>query len=168
MSSCWQPVKIADNYYLDVQKKVTECILNLVRTDELIEFFLKQDMRRDKKYSSEYLVSLLIQINNLICKGGEKLNQSMRGAYACAKAVVKAVPENKRIAYRQKLTSAVVFKDYDRYCQVLLQLSNYSGVAFDFVYDLFEDFEKNKDVAYTFINALTPEKNEKKQGGETE
>ena len=61
-----------------------------------------------------------------------------------------------------------MFKDYDRYCQVLLQLSNYSGVAFDFVYDLFEDFEKNKDVAYTFINALTPEKNEKKQGGETE
>lgn len=161
-------VKIADNYYLDVQKKVTECILNLVRTDELIEFFLKQDMRRDTKYSSEYLVSLLIQINNLICKGGEKLNQSMRGAYACAKAVVKVVPENKRTAYRQKLTSAVVFKDYDRYCQILLQLSNYSGVAFDFVYDLFEDFEKNKDTAYTFINALTPEKDEKKQGGETE
>lgn len=161
-------VKIADNYYLDVQKKVTECILNLVRTDELIEFFLKQDMRRDKKYSSEYLVSLLIQINNQICKGGEKLNRSMRGAYACAKAVVKVVPENKRTAYRQKLTSAVVFKDYDRYCQILLQLSNYSGVAFDFVYDLFEDFEKNKDAAYTFINALTPEKDEKKQGGETE
>ena len=40
-------VKINDNYYLDVQKKVTECILNLVRTDELIEFFLKRDMRRD-------------------------------------------------------------------------------------------------------------------------
>lgn len=158
-------VKIADNYYLDVQKRVTECILNLVRTDELIEFFLKQDMRRDAKYSSEYLVSLLIQINHLICKGGAELNQSMKGAYACAKEVVKAVPENKRTAYRQKLTSAVVFNDYDRYCQILLQLSNYSGVAFDFVYDLFEDFEKNKDVAYTFINALVPDRNEKRQGG---
>lgn len=154
-------VKIADNYYMDVQKKVTDCILNLVRTDEIIEFFLKQDIKRDVKYSSEYLVSLLIRINNLICKGGEKLNQSMRGAYACAKAVVKTIPENKSISYRQKLTSAIVFKDYDRCCQILLQLSNYSGVTFDFVYDVFEDFEKNKDVIYTFINALSTNKNEK-------
>ena len=161
-------VMISDNYYLDVQKKVTECILNLVRTDELIEFFLKQDMRRDVKYSSEYLVSLFIRINNLICKGGEKLNRSMRGAYACAKAVVKAIPDNKRISYRQKLTSAVVFKDYDRCCHILLQLSNYSGVTFDFVYDVFEDFEKNKDVIYTFINALTANNIEENQGGKTE
>ena len=124
-------VKINDNYYLDVQKKVMECILNLVRTDELIEFFLKRDMRRDIQSDSEYLVSLLIRVNNLICGGGESMNQAMRGAYACAKEVVKAIPENKYKAYRQKLTSAVVFKDYDRCCQILLQLSNYSGVTFD-------------------------------------
>ena len=157
-------VKINDNYYLDVQKKVTECILNLVRTDELIEFFLKRDMRRDIQSDSEYLVSLLIRVNSLVCGGGE-MNQAMRGAYACAKAVVSAIPENKHKAYRQKLTSAVVFKDYDRCCQILLQLSNYSGVTFDFVYDLFEDFEKNKDVIYTFINALTSKKEEIKQEG---
>lgn len=161
-------VNITDNYCLDVQEKVTDCILNLVRTDEIIEFFLKQGISRDVKYSSEYLVSLLIRINNLICKGGEKLNQSMRGAYACAKAVVKTIPENKSISYRQKLTSAIVFKDYDRCCQILLQLSNYSGVTFDFVYDVFEDFEKNKDVIYTFINALSTNKNEKNQGGKLE
>lgn len=161
-------VKINDNYYLDIQKKVTECILNLVRTDELIEFFLKRDMRRDIESDFEYLISLLIRINSLICGGGEKLNQSMRGAYACAKEVVKSIPENKYKAYRQKLTSAVVFKDYDRCCQILLQLSNYSEVTFDFVYDLFEDFEKNKDVLYTFINALTVRKENNNQGGEKE
>ena len=157
-------VKINDNYYLDVQKKVTECILNLVRTDELIEFFLKRDMRRDIQSDSEYLVSLLIRINNLVCGGGE-MNQAMRGAYACAKAVVSAIPENKYKAYRQKLTSAVVFNDYDRCCQILLRLSIYSGVTFDFVYDLFENFEKNKDVIYTFINALTSKKEEIKKEG---
>ena len=157
-------VKINDNYYLDVQKKVTECILNLVRTDELIEFFLKRDMRREIQSDSEYLVSLLIRVNILICGGGE-MNQAMRGAYACAKEVVSTIPENKCNAYRQKLTSAVVFKDYDRCCQILLQLSNYSGVTFDFVYNLFEDFEKNKDVIYTFINALTSKKEEIKQEG---
>ncbi len=156
-------IKINDNYYLDVQKKVIECILNLVRTDELIEFFLKRDMRRDIQSDSEYLVSLLIRVNNLICGGVERMNQAMRGAYACAKEVVKAIPENKYKAYRQKLTSAVVFKDYDRCCQILLQLSNYSGVIFDFVYNLFEDFEKNKDVIYTFINALTDKKEKDEQ-----
>ena len=87
------------------------------------------------------------------------MNKSMKSAYACAKAVVEVLvknkQENKLASYRQKLISAVVFKDYDRYCKVLLQLSNYTGVTFDFAYNLFEDFEENKDVAYSFINALT-------------
>ena len=93
------------------------------------------------------------------------MNQATRGAYARAKAVASAIPENKSKAYRQKLTSAVVFNDYDRCCQILLRLSIYSGVTFDFVYDLFENFEKNKDVIYTFINALTSKKEEIKQEG---
>ncbi|MDO4168875.1 MAG: type I CRISPR-associated protein Cas8a1/Csx8 [Lachnospiraceae bacterium] len=143
-------LKINDNYYMNIQKKVIDCILNLIRTDELIELFLKRD--------SEYLVSQFIKINQLICGGGEEMKQSMRGAYACAKEVAKKLPENKRESYRQKLTSAIVFKDYDRCCLILLQLSNYSDVKFDFAYSLFEDFEANKDIAYTFINALTKDK----------
>lgn len=158
-------VKVTENYYLDVQRKVTECILNMVRVDELIEFFLKQTMRRDVKSDNEYLISLFIQINTLICGGEEKLKQSMRVAYACAKKVAADLPENKRASYRQKLTSAVIFKDYDRCCQILLQLSNYTDMTFDFVYDLFEDFEKNKDIVYTFISALTTKKENNEQGG---
>ena len=140
-------VKLGESYWLNVQKEVMSCILNLTRTDYLIEFFLKQN--------SEYIVSKLIEINQLICGGGMEMNQSMKGAYACAKEVVKKIPENKRESYRQKLTSTIVFKDYDRFCQILLQLSNYSDVNFDFAFSLYEDFEANKDVAYTFINALT-------------
>lgn len=143
-------LKINDNFYLNVQEKVTDCILNLVRTDELIEIYLKRN--------SEYLVSLLIKLNLLICGGGEDMNRSMKVAYACAKEVAKKLPENKRESYRQKLISSIVFKDYDRCCQILLQLSNYADVQFDFAFDLFEDFEKNKDIAYTFINALTKKK----------
>ncbi len=140
-------LKVNDTYYIDVQRKVMDCILNLVRTDELIELFLKE--------KSEYLVFRLIDINRCIDGGGENMKQSMKVAYACAKEVVKRLPENKRESYRQKLISSIVFKDYDRFCQILLQLSNYSEVTFDFAYDLFEGFEKNKDVAYTFVNALT-------------
>ncbi len=158
-------LKINDNYYINVQKEVMDCIMNLVRTDQLIEFFLKKKSERsnaaDKEQQAfyEYLISLFININQLICKGGEEMNKSMKSAYACAKAVVEVLvknkQENKLASYRQKLISAVVFKDYDRYCKVLLQLSNYTGVTFDFAYNLFEDFEENKDVAYSFINALT-------------
>ena len=144
-------LKISDNYYIDIQREVMDCILNLSRTDTLIELFLKED--REKR--NEYIVSLFIKINQLICGGGETMNQAMKGAYACAKEVASKLPENKLEGYRQKLTSAIVFKDYDRCCQILLQLSNYSDVTFDFAYSLFEDFDNNKDVAYTFINALT-------------
>lgn len=154
-------LKITKNYYVDIQEKVTNCILNLVLTDELIELFLKQ------KNSNEHLISQFIEINWLIRKGREMMKKKMSGAYACAKEVVKKIPDNKIKSYRQRLTSAIVFKDYDRVCQILLQLSNYSNVSFHFAYDLFEDFESNKDIAYTFINALrrTNDINTKNEGG---
>lgn len=148
-------LKVNDNFYINIQKEVTDCIINLIRTDELIELFLKQN--------SEFLVSLLIKINMLICGGEERMKQSMKVAYGCARKVAETLPDNKRESYRQKLISAIIFKDYDRCCQVMLQLSNYADMPFDFAYDLFEDFEKNKDVAYTFINALTKKKEEKNQ-----
>lgn len=147
-------LKMNDNYYIDIQKEVTDCILNLIRTDYLIELFLKQN--------SEYLVSALIDVNWLICGGGESMKQSMKAAYGCAKAVMKSekMTEKKCESYRQKLTSTIVFKDYDRFCQILLQLSNYTDIPLDFAYDLFEDFEANKDIAYTFVNALTKKREE--------
>ena len=87
------------------------------------------------------------------------MNQSMKNAYGCAKKVVEVFKarksENKIDSYRQKLISSIVAKDYDRFCQILLQLSNYADVNFGFAYDLFEDFETNKNVAYTFVNALS-------------
>lgn len=151
-------LKINDNYYLNIQKEVTSCILNMVRTDALIELFLKRN--------SEYLVSLFIEVNYLICGGGEEMKQLMKRAYACAKEVAGKLPDNKRESYRQKLISSIIFKDYDRCCQILLQLSNYADVPFEFAYGLFEDFEENKDIAYTFINALTKKKEDNQEDKE--
>ena len=45
-----------------------------------------------------------------------------------------------------------------------LEVSVNTDGNFEFAYDLFEDFERNKDIAYTFINALT-KKSEDNQGG---
>lgn len=140
-------VQLGKEYYLDVQKEVMDCILNLKDADELIEFFLKRD--------SEYLVSLLIKLNLLIKERGKNMTKGMTVAYACAKKVAEKLPENKRKSYRQRLTSSLALKDYSAFLDILAQLSNYTYIQFDFVYDLFENFEDNKELAYTFVNAMT-------------
>lgn len=149
--------KVNENYYINIYTEVINCILNNLLLDEYIEMFLKLD-------GYKYLISQFINLNMLIKgkkeKGGNTMNKSMYVALKSAERVADSIETNKLKSYRQKLTSAIVFKDYDRVCQILLQLSNYSGVGFDFAYDLFENFEENKDVIYTFINAL--EKTEQK------
>lgn len=140
--------KITDKYYRNIQKEVMNNILNDVSLDELIELFLKE--------KREYIVSQLIK-TNILMKGEKNMKDRLKGAYACAKKVAESIETNKIDSYRQKLTSSVIFKDYDRACQILLQLSNYSNVEFGFVYDLFDNFEENKDLVYTFINALSKE-----------
>lgn len=139
-------INLQKAYKINVQKEVTYSILNNVLLDNLIELFLKK--KRD------FVVAQLIKINGLI-RGDKDMKQKLKGAFACAKQVAKVIESNKIDSYRQKLISSIIFKDYDRVCQILLQLSNYSGIEFGFVYDLFDDFEDNKDLAYTFINALS-------------
>lgn len=139
--------KINDNYYIDIYKKVMECILNNTLLDDVIDLLLKEK----KNY---YTVYQLININDLI-RGEKIMDDKIRKIiHACANEVRNNIPENKLESYRQKLTSSIIFKDYDRVCQILLQLSGYSDVYFSFADELFMDFEKNKDIAYTFINAL--------------
>lgn len=149
-------IKITDQYYIDVYKIVIESIINLVLLDNLINYLLKNN----EKNSYTYVISQLIWLNTKI-KGGEKMDKAMSRAYACARSIVDKreggsykVADNKLSAYNKKLTSALTFEDYDRFCQILLNLANYADQSLDFAYDLFEDFEKNKEVAYTFVNAL--------------
>jgi len=142
--------KVTDKYYRNIQKEVMECILNNVFLDDLVELFLKE--------KREYIVSQLLKINILI-RGENGMKDKLKGAFACAKQVAQVIEANKIETYRQKLTSSIIFKDYDRACQILLQLSNYSNIEFNFVYDLYDDFENNKDLVYTFINALSRNNN---------
>ena len=139
--------KINDNYYIDIYKKVMECILNNTLLDDVIDLLLKEK----KNY---YTVYQLININDLI-RGEKIMDDKIRKIiHACANEVRNKIPENKLESYRQKLTSSIIFKDYDRVCQILLQLSGYSDVYFSFADELFKKKKKNKDIAYTFINAL--------------
>lgn len=148
--------KVNDNY-IYFEKEVTNKILNNIKLDSLIEILLKS------KSNYTYNIKTLIKINTLIY-GGDKMDKQMKSAYASAKRVMLEIPENKVNSYKQKLISSITFKDYERFCEILLQLSSYSGVVFHFAYDLFADFDENKNIAYTFINALNKESN-KDNGG---
>ena len=141
-----------------MEKEIVEAILNKRKLDSIIEMLLKSV----NNYS--YNIKTLIEVNKLIYGGDNEMDKKMKGAYASGKAVVAALEENKLNSYKQKLISAVTFNDKNRFCEILLQLSSYSGVAFNFAYDLFDDFEENKNLAYTFINSLSKEKKSDNKG----
>ena len=86
-----------------------------------------------------------------------RIEQARKAGYHTAKKLKEKKAENKITSYRQKLTSAVVFHDYDRVNEILLQLESYAEMNYSFVYDLFEDGEKNKDITFAFISALNPQ-----------
>ncbi|MGL5001245.1 MAG: type I CRISPR-associated protein Cas8a1/Csx8 [Cetobacterium sp.] len=134
--------------WIDIQKEVTNSILNKVHLDSLIEMVFKS-YRGDR-----FLNSYLIKINQLIYTGGVYMGEKEKEIIEIAKKVNIGIAGNKVTSYKQKLISAISLKDYDRVQIVLIQLSSYSNVKMDFLVDLFSDFQKNKNLAYTFINAL--------------
>lgn len=90
--------------------------------------------------------------------------QYLKSAYRSAKEVtgyfkVKNL-ENKTKSYRQRLINSIVAKDYDRFIEIMLQLSSYTEISFNFLHDLIKDFEANKNLAYEFINSLGEYKQE--------
>ena len=144
---------------VSIQESVTDAISNLQLMDGLIEFLLREDVQEG---SGRYvgLIRRIVDLNALIRRkvydGGENMNKGMRSAYAGAENAVKVLTsrnqKNKINSYRAKLLSALVFNDHNRFSEILLSLSNFTDVYFPFAYDLFEDFEANKEVAYTFVN----------------
>ncbi|MEG2246853.1 MAG: type I CRISPR-associated protein Cas8a1/Csx8 [Peptostreptococcaceae bacterium] len=143
--------KIIDNYYRNIYREVMECILNNTLLDGIIDVLLKEG-------KNSYKVYQLININDLI-RGENIMDVNMKkNIHACANEVRKNIPGNKLDSYRNKLTSSIIFRDYDRVSEILLQLSGYAGVYFGFADELFMDFEKNKDIAYMFVNALSKSK----------
>jgi CRISPR-associated protein Cst1 len=137
--------------FVNADEIVLDHIVNGVYLDDFIDRLLKDDGRQ----SHGALINRLLYVNMLLKDAeGEDMNKKMGSAFRAARAVTGNLEENKLNAYRQKLLSSIIAHDYDRFKEILLQLSVYAGVEFGFAFDLFDDFEENKDVAYTFINTL--------------
>lgn len=140
-------LKLSDNTYLNIEREVTNSILNLNKLDDIIVTLLKRDYVKS-------VIQTLIEINNKIYHGGESMEKQTYIAKLKAGEVNKCLEQNKVSSFKNKLLSALAIEDYDNFNVILLKLSNYSGVEMSFAYDLFDDFEKHKNVAFSFVNEL--------------
>ena len=153
--------KVTDSYWLDVQEEIVDCCLNSLGFEKLIEQLLKIKENNDvNRLYLHGIINILIEldwewkgeINKMENK--KNISEDIKNAKNCAFVVAKSIPENKLSSYRQKVISALVFHDYDRVCEIILQLSGYANVSMPFAYKLFENPEQNKNLAFAFANGL--------------
>lgn len=164
-------IKISDDYWINILNEVFDAVVNFTLLDNLINKLLK-DFREG---GNSYAISKLLKVNVEIKKGDEKMKNTMKAAFACAKQIVDKkdgnkprVSDTKLKSYCTKLINAIILDDYDQFQKILINLSNYAEVPCGFAYDLFEDFEGNKEIAYTFVNSLNRYKNNNQEGKDNE
>lgn len=163
------PCRLATGDYLDVMEITVDHVLNRIYLDDLIERLLKDKAKDDGVYRHGFLLHQLIRINYVLYKEDDyfvrddiAMLKARSAAQEVVQSLIKHQAENKIKSYRQKLISCLIFKNYSRFIEIMLQLSSYSQVSMSFLYDLAQDFEKNKNVAYVFVNGL--EKYNSEQG----
>ena len=131
--------KIAENYWLDLEKEVYERCLNNVLLDDLIERMLK--ILFDKEVNKNIVqlrIKTLVDIN-VLWKGNlimDELKNAKDLGFVVSQRLIEKRGKNKISSYQQKIISALVAHDYDRVKEVLLSLSAYSGVEFFFFYKI--------------------------------
>lgn len=164
-------IKISDDYWINILNEVFDAVVNFTLLDNLINKLLKDS----RKGGNSYVISKLLKVNVEIKKGDEKMKNTMKAAFACAKQIVDKkdgnkprVSDTKLKSYCTKLINAIILDDYDQFQKILINLSNYAEVPCGFAYDLFEDFEGNKEIAYTFVNSLNRYKNNNQEGKDNE
>lgn len=164
-------IKISDDYWINILNEVFDAVVNFTLLDNLINKLLKDS----REGGNSYVISKLLKVNVEIKKGDEKMKNTMKAAFACAKQIVDKkdgnkprVSDTKLKSYCTKLINAIILDDYDQFQKILINLSNYAEVPCGFAYDLFEDFEGNKEIAYTFVNSLNRYKNNNQESKDNE
>lgn len=158
--------KIAEDYWLNLEKEVFERCLNNVLLDDLIERMLKISLDSEvNKTTVRFRTNALVDIN-VSWKGSmimTELENARKLGFVVSQKLIEKRGKNKISSYQQRIISALVAHDYDRVKEVLLSLSAYSGVEFAFFYKFLEDAEQYKDLAFAFASSLTvPSENKNK------
>lgn len=149
--------KIAEDYWLNLEREVYERCLNNVLLDDLIERMLKIILDSEvNKTTVRFRINTLVDIN-VSWKGSmimSELENARKLGFVVSQKLIEKRGKNKISSYQQRIISALVAHDYDRVKEVLLSLSAYSGVEFAFFYKFLEDAEKYKDLAFAFASSL--------------
>ena len=149
--------KTSNNDWVNVFDLVVDGIVNNHTLDSLIETCIKYE----QYYTAKQCISINVMIYQEDKQMGNTLTPEMSSAYACAMQVRSNIKkkisynyENKIKTYQIKLSANLQNNDQKGFFDNLLSLSIYSGVNMTFVYDLYKDFEANRNLAYTFVNTL--------------
>lgn len=142
-------IKIESDY-VNIEEIVTNNILNLLKLDDLLYLLIK-------KSNMKKVITQLINVNEMIYKGGEKMeNKKILSAMYTGMSITEKFKDedNKINAYKHRLLTAMSVNDYDGFNLLLLKLGSITGVELNFAYELFDNFEENKNIAFSFVNAL--------------
>ena len=173
----------------EFQKELTNCIVNNLKLDGLIEKIMRISLEKDdgkdkkkEKYCYDFAKEL-IKVNLLIYGGNKDMEAEGKSKTNFGTSYYDAImvknkllemfdkkesnAEKKLKSYRVKLLTAVIANDFDKCMEYLLNLSSYTDVHFKFVHKLLEDFEGNKNMLYNFINELMyDDSNDKRINGQ--
>lgn len=144
-------------------------ISNNLILDDLIIKLIKLRYNSSSPFVKSYDIESLIDLNYLIYGKGEyTMNKAQSSAYRSAKDVSKVLSQknatNKIKSYRDKLTSAMSLGNKQKILEILTHISNFTNIQIGIIYDLIEDFDKNKNLVYTFIMSLEKENKEENKG----
>ncbi len=133
----------------------TFLIKNLIKINKIIygEFKNKEGEMENMDNSKVLNVDDAIK-NKANKKKSAKLEWSSGAAWSVVQYFINNKQEKKIKTYRQRLANTLVYRDYDRFIEIMIQLSSYTEIAFPFMHTLIEDFEENKNLAYDFVNSL--------------
>lgn len=135
-------------------------ILNNMKFDDIIIKLIKLRYNSSTEIPPrKKTIEDIIDLNYLnYGKGEYTMDKKQKVAYASAKEVTEFLIEknatNKIKTYRNKLISAISLNNKNKVLEILTHISNFTNVQINIIYDLIEDFDKHKNLVYTFIMAL--------------
>ena len=136
------------NDFINIKELAYEYIANNMNLDRIIVNLFKIE-------KTNYYIDSLIKINLIINERNNDMEEKIKRVKACAYHVKQQLKKNQVNSFKQKLISAVTYDDKDSVFAILTKLSDTSGVSLSFIYDILENYDDNKTLVYSFINALS-------------